>query len=128
MKVYYRGTVPGETKRIRTGCDEWDNNLFCSKGEKSASFYGSHIEVIAVKPEAKILTEGTKEFNRIVGRPKKMQKVLEWCTNAIIKAKQQGYDIVEFEKQTDIGTVILNEEVVIRNYKNYEYKKPHLAG
>jgi len=123
LKVYYRGTVPGETKRIRTGCEEWDKNLFCATYEKAASFYGPQIEVIAVKPEAKILVEGTKEFNKIIGRPKKMQSILEWASKGIIKAKQLGYDIVEFERQVDIGTVILNETVVIRNYKTYEYKK-----
>lgn len=116
--------MPGETKRISTGCEDWDKNLFCAIYEKAASFYGSQIEVIAVKPEAKILVEGTREFNKVIGRPKKMQKILEWCTNGIIKARQHGYDIVEFERQVDIGTVVLNEAVVIRNYKIYEYKKP----
>lgn len=117
MKLYYRGTVPNETKRIQTGYYDWDKNLFCATTEKSASFYGSQIEIIAVKPEAEILVEGTREFNKVIGRPKKMQKMLEWCINGIIKAKQLGYDIVEFERQTDIGTVIMNETVVIRNYR-----------
>jgi len=121
VNIYYRGTVPGETKRISTGCTEWDDNLFCSTSEKSASYYGKHIEVILAKPEAKILVEGTREFNRLIKKPRKMQSMLEWYVNAIKQAKQAGYDIVEFKHQTDVGTVILNEDMVVRNYRNYEY-------
>lgn len=117
MKLYYRGTAPNETKRIRTGCDAWDDNLFCADNKRSAECYGSQIEVIMAKPEAITLKEGTKEFNKIFKKPKKLQNILEWCTIGIISARELGYDIVEFEKQTDIGTVILNTEIVVRNYE-----------
>lgn len=120
MKVYYRGTIPEETKRISTGNSVWDKNLFCATYEKAASFYGNHIEVIMAKPEAKILIQGTKEFDKIAGKSKNMQKYLDWCTETIIRAKQHGYDIVEFQRQIDVGTVILNEEMVVRNYKKYD--------
>lgn len=117
MKIYYRGTVPGETKRIKTGVDEWDNNLFCSLFEDKARLYGSHIEKIALKPEARVLAEGTKEFNSIFKKPKKLQSLLDWCTVGTVKAKELGYDVIEFARQGEVGTVILNQDMVIRNYQ-----------
>lgn len=117
MKVYFRGTTPGETKRIRTGTDEWDNNLFCSIFEDKAKLYGSSIEKIALKENANVLTEGTKEFRKVFKTQKKMQSLLDWCTAGIIKCRELGIDVVEFERQGDVGTVILNQDMVIRNYK-----------
>ena len=115
MKVYYRGTKKGETKRIKTGIDAWDNNLFCLKLEKLAKWYGSNIEIIIAKPEAKVITEGTKEFKKEFGETKENQSLLDWGVFVITKAKKLGYQIVEFERQGDIGTVIIDKSSVIRN-------------
>ena len=117
QKIYYRGTTPGDTRRISTGRPEWDNNLFVSKEERLARFYGKTIEEVVPKPSAKIIMEGTPEFNKIFGRKTKNMFDLDWMIAGITKAKAQGVDIVEFQRQGDVGTVILNEESVVRHYE-----------
>lgn len=116
MKVYYKGSNPEINKRISTGNEIWDNNIFCADNERSAKLYGNKIEIIAVLDNARILKENTREFKKICGNPKKMQSLLEFYSNALISAKNAGYDIVEFNNQSDVGTVIMNESVIIRNY------------
>lgn len=115
MKIYYRGTKKGEAKRIKTGIDAWDNNLFCSKSEEKAKWYGPNIEIIIAKPEARVITEGTREFEKTIGKVKDNQNFLEWGVSVVTKAKKLGYQIVEFERQGDIGTVIMDEKAIIRN-------------
>lgn len=117
MKIYYRGTNPKSKKRIKTGENKWDNNLFCSLEEKYARAYGSEIEIIVPKKTARILKEGTKKFKKIFGERKTNQNLLDWCVSGKIIA-EKNYDIIEFKRQGDIGTIIMNEDAVIRNY-NY---------
>ena len=50
-----------------------------------------------------------------LGEVKENQSLLDWCISVIIKAKKLRYQIVEFEKQGDTGTVIVDENGVIRN-------------
>lgn len=116
-KVYYRGTNPNETKRISTGNESWDNNLFVSTSEKNAKLYGNKIEKVIPKSNANILVEGSKEFNKIFGKPKKNQYMLEYYGNGVKKSKELGYDIVEFKNQSDVGTVVINENSVVRNFE-----------
>ena len=115
MVVYYRGTKKGDKRRIKTGVKAWDNNLFCSKLEEKARWYGPDIEIVTSKPKAKVITEGTKEFEKIFGKIKENQNLLEWGVFVITKAKELGYQIVEFKRQGDMGTVIMDEKAVIRN-------------
>lgn len=117
MKLYFKGSNPECNKRISTGNNIWDNNIFCSDNEKSAKLYGNNIEIIAVLDNAKILKEDSKEFKKICGLPKKLQSLLDFYSHCLVKAKNAGYDIVEFKNQSDIGTVVMNENVIIRNYK-----------
>src|SRR4051812_7398481 len=64
-RVFYRGVNPGETKRIRTGNDFWDDHLFVSSDRSGALVYGKHIMTFEAAPEARILYEGTREFRSV---------------------------------------------------------------
>lgn len=114
-KTYYRGTTVGDARKISTGNAVWDNNLFVSKDKELASAYGKNVEIIKPKPDAKILVEGTKDFNKLGIRSRTKESMLDWATRVIVKAKSQGYDIVEFAHQGDVGTVVLNTDSVVRN-------------
>lgn len=128
-RIYYRGTIPNETKRIKTENDIWDNNLFISDNEEYAKAYGSKIEKVVFKNDARILKEGTKEFNKLIPKQKNNQMMLDWLSKVISKAKEAGYDAVYFNKQGDTGTVVMNQNAVIRNYEakkdtQYSIKNP----
>lgn len=112
--VYYRGTVPLCEKKIFTGNAIWDNNLFVADNIKSAQFYGDRIEKITISPHSKILKEGTREFKRVAGTPKKGGLYLEFLASVVKKAKSLRYDVIKFERQTDVGTVILNRNIIIK--------------
>jgi hypothetical protein len=106
-RVFYRGINPGETKRIKTGNDVWDSYLFACDSPEKAKWYGDHIVIINAKPTAKILYEKTPEFNKIVKTIKKGKNLLDFASEVAEKAKEQGYHAVWFERQTDIGTVMM---------------------
>ena len=101
---------------LKSALDEL--NLDYNVNEGDGAFYGPKIEKITLKPEAKVITQGAKGFFKIFGKQKKFQGLLDWCISVIIKAKEQGYDVVEFERQVDVGTVIINQDVAIRNYNS----------
>ena len=124
-KMYYRGEKTGETKRISTGIEGWDDNLFVANNPKSALAYGDNIERVALKKNSKVLVEGSKEYKQLVGN-KKYKKPSDEYVAVLGKAKEQGYDVVEFSRQTDIGTVVLNENSVVRNYLPATSPKPSL--
>lgn len=121
--MFYRGTNPGATERIRTGAKDWDSYLFAASKPESAKVYGSSIETIKAKPDAKILMEGSREFRSlgkgINGRNSGLN-MLEWADEMARRAKAAGYDAVHFKRQSDIGTPIINEDAFIRNYKGDE--------
>lgn len=119
--IFYRGTVPGETKRIDEPFTAAKGKTFVARKEKNALYYGKRIEKIKAKPGAKIIYENTKEFNKLIGKMKPNQSYIEFVNNAVVKAEKLGYDIISFERDSDIGTVILNEDAVIRNYEEQEY-------
>lgn len=103
---FFRGIVPGETKRIKTGNKGWDSYLFVADNRKSALFYGSSIQRIRAKPEAKILYEGTKTY-RSLSRGLK-GSMLDIVSGVAERAQKEGFDAVWYLKQTDVGTAILN--------------------
>lgn len=118
--IYYRGTEPGETRRISTGDPEWDQYLFITDNPKYARDYGSHIEEIRTKPEAKIIRENSPEWNRVVGKPRgRPYSYFDYVKGAVRKAKAAGFDLVHFQKQGDTGTVVLNENAIIRTGRQY---------
>lgn len=108
---YYRGTTPGDTRRIKTGNPAHDEHLFVTDQAKNAKWYGEQIEQVDLVPGAKILKEGTREFQKIAGKGRS-QSMLDWSSNTITKAKAAGYDVIHFTRQTDIGTVVLNPKAI----------------
>jgi hypothetical protein len=109
-RIFYRGTNPGDERRIKTGLDSWDGLFFAADNILSAKSYGEEVIKIIAKPDAKILYEGTKEFVAVAkGIPKKTN-MLVFCNAVAQQAKMMGYDAVWFERQTDIGTAIINKD------------------
>lgn len=106
-RVFYRGINPGESKRIKTGNDVWDSYLFACDSPEKAKWYGEKIIIIKAKPSAKILYEKTPEFNKIAKTIKKGKNLLDFSVEVTEKAKKLGYHAVWFERQTDIGTVMM---------------------
>ena len=43
-----------------------------------------------------------------------IENMLEWASRVAKKAMADGYDAVHFNRQTDIGTIVLNEDAVTR--------------
>jgi hypothetical protein len=105
--IYYRGTVPNETKHISTGNEFWDNNLFVSKDKALAMDYGNHITIYQMKPSAKIATERKMRI-----KPNKNDNYLSYLCKVLYKAKKLGYDVIEFNRQGDVGTIIINKEAI----------------
>ena len=106
--VYYRGFNPGDTRRIKTGDSGWDSYLFVTDTIKGAGWYGSQIEKIVLKPTTRIAKEGTSAFRKLAVGLKRNISMLEWAATIAERAKAEGYDAVHFERQTDIGTPIMN--------------------
>jgi len=109
---YYRGTIPGETKRISTGDPTWDSYLFVTATPEGACWYGGQIEEVELKPGSPVLREGTRTFRRLAG-PRRQESVLTWASRIARAAKQEGFVAVEFARQTDIGTPILDRGSVL---------------
>jgi hypothetical protein len=109
-RVFYRGSVPNETKRIETGKEKWDSYLFAADNQEDAKLYGSSIQILEAAPDAKILYEGTAEWVDTVGRWRKNENMLEYADRAALAAKEAGYDAAWFKRQGDIGTAIFNPE------------------
>ena len=109
---YYRGTEPGRTEKISTGDSYWDSKLFVADQPKHARNYGSSIEQIQLKPDAKILREGTSEFRKIVGAARKGESLLDFASRATKAAEAAGYDAIHFQLQGTVGTAIINRNVI----------------
>jgi len=107
-RQFFRGTNPGDERRIKTGSDEWDSYLFAADNEPAARMYGSSIQQFEAAPDAKILYEGTAEFNRIAGKIRKGETLLQYSNRAAKAAKDAGYDAAWFQRQGDVGTAIFN--------------------
>jgi hypothetical protein len=107
---FYRGTNPGDERRIRTGNDDWDSHLFAASNEQDAGLYGSHIDTLDAAPDANILYEGTEEWRRVAGAWRKGENMLEYADRASKAAKAAGFDAAWFKRQGDIGTAIFNPD------------------
>jgi hypothetical protein len=99
--TFYRATNPGNEQRISTGDPAWDSHLFAADNPDAASPYGASVEKITALPDAKILYQGTAAYNRMARGGATPQAVAA-------AAREAGYDAVWFERQSDIGTAILN--------------------
>ena len=110
--VFYRGTVPGDARRIATGAADWDSYLFVTDTPENARWYGPSVEEVALVPEARVLREGTRDFTRIAGRWKKGETLLDYASRAARQARAAGYDAIHFKAQTDVGTAILRREAI----------------
>lgn len=114
--IYYRGSNDSP-ERIQTGNAWWDSQLFVTESPQKASFYGSNIDAIEVDSSANILREGTADFVRVAGRWRKGESLLDFAVRSAQAALEAGYDVVEFKRQGDVGTVILNPDVVVSRYR-----------
>lgn len=114
--TFYRGTNPNSTERITTGKPDWDSYLFAADNVDDARLYGSNIETIKAKPDAKILYQGTKDWNSVVGRWKNNESLLDYANRAANSAREAGYDAAWFNRQGDVGTSIFNPDAFVRNY------------
>jgi hypothetical protein len=107
-RQFFRGTNPGDERRIKTGAEEWDNYLFAADNEPAARMYGSSIQQFEAAPDARILYEGTAEFTRIAGKIRKGENLLQYSDRAAKAARNAGYDAAWFQRQGDVGTAIFN--------------------
>jgi len=116
-RVFYRGTVPGSTERIKEPFESAKGKTFAARRPESAKAYGDSIEVISAHPHAKILYQETPEFWKLLGRRKPPNGhiasvpggAVANVNRAIQAAQQAGYDAISFSHDSDIGTVLLNE-------------------
>lgn len=116
-KVFYRGTVPNETKRIDEVFEAAKGKTFVAREKKNAQMYGENIEEITASPNSKILYQEDAEFWKLLGKRKPPNGAIESVSggaienvNAVIKkAEKAGYDAISFSHDSGIGTVILNE-------------------
>lgn len=109
-RQFYRGTVPGDTRRIRTGSSEWDSYLFVSDTERYARDYGPNITRVNAKPDAKILYEGTAEYRKLAVGTSPARSMMEHVSTVAKRAKSEGFDAVWYKRQSDVGTAILNPD------------------
>jgi hypothetical protein len=109
-RSFWRGTNPGDTRRISTGKDSWDNHLFMADNKDAASLYGSKLTQYEAAPDAKILYEGTAEYRKVAGAWRKNENMLEYSNRAAEAAKAAGYDAVWFKRQGDVGTAVFNPQ------------------
>jgi hypothetical protein len=125
MKIYkiatdfYRGTVPGETKRIPDVFPSAKGKTFVARNVDSAKWYGSEIHTYRSNNDAKILYENSPEFWKMIGRRRppnnylgsalksgeRLKDLIDLCIRLAIKNR---YDAISFESDTDVGTVIIN--------------------
>lgn len=114
-RTFYRGTNPGDARRIKTGEAGWDSHLFASSDRDLATAYGSNIETLQANPDAKILYEGTQDWVRVVGRWRKDENLLAYAARAAEAAKKAGYDAAWFKQQGNVGTAIFNPDKFTRH-------------
>jgi hypothetical protein len=113
--IYYRGTNSDYIgPRISTGIPEWDNNLFVSKDKDLATAYGKEVEEIIPKSTAKIIRETPRGFPTLKVYKRSTERYMDYLLRSYRAAKDQGYDIIEYQRQGDVGTVIINPDSVIR--------------
>lgn len=121
-RIIYRGTS-GSADRIKDGVAP--GALFAAADEGTARLYAGargNVERIEVRPDAKVLVEGSAEYARITGRKRgklidtmrKGENLKSAANDVADKAKSAGYDAVEFNSMKDLGIAIFNESKFIR--------------
>jgi hypothetical protein len=106
--TFWRGTNPGDERRIATGAPSWDSHLFMADNPDAASMYGKVLQQYDAAPDAKILYEGTKDFVSLAGRQRKDESLLDYAARAADAAKAADYDALWFKRQGDVGTAVFN--------------------
>ena len=115
-RVYYRGTVPGDARRISTGDAWWDGHLFVAARREQALCYGPEIETVAFREGARVLRAGTRQFAAVERAAGVARKTMGAFAKAIAVARQaeaEGYAAVDFVSDY-AGTIVLDESAVIR--------------
>lgn len=112
--------------RIDEPFDAARGKTFVARRPESARLYGESLEEFRAKPGTRVLFEGTPEFGRItrrrkydpeldlVNQLKKGETLVSAVNQAVLAAEQAGYDAVSFLRDSDIGTVILNDSAFDR--------------
>lgn len=116
-EVFYRGTNPGDTRRIAEPFEAGKGKTFMARGAKSAGVYGREIEEIRPKPGARILMQEDPAFWKMLGKRRPANGDIAslpggpvpHVNEAIKRAEAAGYHAVSFSRDSDIGTVILDE-------------------
>jgi hypothetical protein len=135
-RFYFRGSVSGDPRRIRTGDQWWDKQLFAATSIDAARPYGDAIQRLTIVPGARILREGTKTFEVFARRAEEggapvpsrqdlfwarqgraPRNMLEWASRIGQLAAADGWDVLEFQRQSDLGSVILNPSVVAKRVR-----------
>jgi hypothetical protein len=122
-RTFFRGTNPGDERRISTGNGRWDGRLFCSSDLDLARAYGSSIERIEAREDARILYEGTTEFRR-VAKGIRGANLLEISDAVTAAAEAAHYDAVWFRMQGNVGTAIINQAAFVRGLPLEAKKDP----
>lgn len=113
----YRGET-GSAEKIKGGIGE--SYLFGTPHEDVARLYGDNISQIELADDARILTEGSREFAKVTGRKagplirslKRGENLKDAANAALERAKEAGFDAVEFNSLRDMGTAILNRAII----------------
>ncbi len=119
--VFYRGTTPGDTRRIREPFGAAKGLTFMARSRDSAAQYGTSVEAIRTKPSAVILREEDPAFWRLIGRRRppngyvgsalrKGESLVDLVNLAINRAREAGYAAISFASDADIGTVMLKPD------------------
>lgn len=119
MKLYRGTNDSGE--RITGGIGE--GYLFGSPYEDVARLYGDNISQFELMDNARVLREGTPEFAQLTGRKRGEllrtmrpgESLKTAADDAIAKARDAGYDAVEFTSMRDMGVAVLNPSAVKTN-------------
>jgi len=111
--TYYHGY--GREGRALTGIDDWDNaGLFVSHDPDVARLYGPHLDRIEMTPGTSV-----KSF---IGQPGKAVENMR-------KARDAGFDVVEFHKPHDfIGHIILNPDKIARREPLQDIQREAVSG
>lgn len=105
----YRGTGADQVQKV-TGDSWWDAHTFGSTSESDAQLYGPDVETMNLLPEARVLRQGTPEYDAVAATAGGQHKY----SSVAQEAERQGYDAVMFKDQGAVGTIVLNEDMVQR--------------
>lgn len=118
-RKFYRGTTPGDTRRIDEPFEAAKGKTFVARRKSSAQMYGSSIDRIRAKQEAKILYQEDTDFWKLLGRKRPPNShlasvkggMIENVNRIIRRAMVAGYHAVSFTSDSDVGTVILKRSM-----------------